>query len=298
MNLTLRQLRSFVAIADFGTFTKAAGAVHLSQPSLTVQIRQLEESLGVRLIDRNTRSANLTAIGRELLPTFRRMLMELDGVIADTRDLAARRRGVVRLACLPSFAASILPAAVASFRAEYPAIQFIIRDAVGKRITSLLRDETVEFGITAGRIADQALDVTPLMSDRMHVVLRRDHPLAQRKRITPKSLLTHPLILMDEDSTVRQAVNAGFRDAGLSVGAAFEATYMATAVGMARVGLGVAILPSSAAEAKPTETLASRPIEGANFARQIWLVQRNGRSLTPSAEAFVKHLLVVAKAIR
>ena len=70
---------------------------------------------------------------------------------------------------------------------------------------------------------------------------------------------------------------------------------MATAVGMAQVGLGVAILPSSAAEAKPTETLASRPIEGASFARQIWLVQRSGRSLTPSAEAFVEHLLVVAR---
>jgi DNA-binding transcriptional LysR family regulator len=298
MNLTLRQLRSFVAIADFGTFTKAAGAVHLSQPSLTVQIRQLEESLGVRLIDRNTRSASLTALGRDLLPTFRRMLTELDEVIADTRDLAARRRGVVRLACLPSFAAAILPAAIASFRAEYPAIQFVIRDAVGKRITSLLRDEAVELGITAGRITDQELDVTPLMSDRMHAVFRRDHPLARRKRITPKSLLPHPLILMDEDSTVRQAVNAGFREAGLSVGAAFEATYMATAAGMAQVGLAVAILPSSASEAKATETLTSRPIEGTGFVRQIWLVRRSGRSLTPSAEAFVEHLLVVTKAVQ
>jgi DNA-binding transcriptional LysR family regulator len=296
MNLTLRQLRSFIAIADLGSFTRAATAVHLSQPSLTVQIRQLEQSLGVRLVDRNTRSADLTAVGRDLLPTFRRMLAELDEVIADTRDLAAKKRGIVRLASLPSFAAAILPFAVASFRADYPAIQFVIRDAVGKRIASLLKDETVELGITAGRIADPELETTPLMTDRMHALYRHDHPLARRKRITPAMLTAYPLILMDEESTVRQAVNAGFHEAGLSASAAFEATYMATAVGMARAGLGVAVLPSSASEARPSDTLSSRPIEGANFARQIWLVQRAGRSLTPSAAKFVEHLLLATKA--
>jgi DNA-binding transcriptional LysR family regulator len=237
----------------------------------------------------------LTVLGRELLPTFRRMLTELNDVITDTRDLAARKRGIVRLACLPSFAAAILPSAVATFRAEYPAIQFVIRDAVGKRIADLLKNEMVEFGITAGRITDHELDAMPLMTDRMHAVFRRDHPLAGARRITPKLLTAHPLILMDEESTVRQTVNAGFHEADLSVAAAFEATYMATAVGMAQVGLGVAILPSSAVEAKPTEALISRPIEGANFVRQIWLVRRVGRSLTPSATAFVEHLLVVAK---
>lgn len=293
MNLTIRQLRSFIAIADFGSFTRAASAVHLSQPSLTVQIRQLEQSLGVRLVDRNTRSASLTALGRDLLPTFRRMLAELDAVISDTRDIAAKKRGIVRLASLPSFAAAILPSAVASFRADYPAIQFIIRDAVGKRIASLVKDETVEFGITAGRIADPELDVTALMRDRMHALLPHDHPLARRKRITPAMLIAYPLILMDEESTVRQAVNAGFQDAGLSAAAAFEATYMATAVGMAQVGLGVAILPSSAIEARPSAMLKSRPIEGASFTRQIWMVRRVGRSLAPSAAAFVEHLMAL-----
>jgi DNA-binding transcriptional LysR family regulator len=295
MNLTLRQLRSFVAIADFGSFTKAANAVHLSQPSLTVQIRQLEQSLGVRLLDRNTRSASLTALGRELLPTFRRMLAELDAVVTGTRDLAAKKRGIVRLASLPSFAAAILPAAVASFREDYPAIHFVIRDAVGRRIVSLLKDETVEFGITAGKIADPELEAVPLMSDRMHALFRYDHPLARRKRITPELLAAYPLILMDEESTVRQAVNAGFHEAGQVAVAAFEATYMGTAAGMAQVGLGVAILPSSAVEAQGSALLRSRPIEGADFTRQIWLIRRTGRSLTPSAAAFVEHLLGVAK---
>lgn len=291
MNLTIRQLRGFIAIADFGSFTRAASAVHLSQPSLTVQIRQLEQSLGVRLVDRNTRSATLTALGRELLPTFRRMLAELDAIISDTRDIAAKKRGIVRLASLPSFAAATLPSAVASFRADYPAIQFVIRDAVGKRIASLVKDETVEFGITAGRIADPELEVTALMMDRMHALFPHDHPLARRKRITPEILAGYPFILMDEESTVRQAVDAGFQDAGLSAIAAFEATYMATAVGMAQAGLGVAILPSSAIEARPSAMLKSTPIEGARFTRQIWIVRRVGRSLAPSAAAFVEHLM-------
>ena len=298
MNVTLRQIRSFVAIADLGSFTKAASALHLSQPSLTVQIRQLEQSLGTRVLDRNTRSANLTALGRDLLPAFRRMLGELDAVVTDARDLAAKKRGIVRLACLPSFAATLLPPVVARFRGYYPGVQFVVRDAVGKRIAALVKTETVDFGITAGEISDPELDVQELMEDRMHAVFPRGHPLAQRKRITPRLLAGHPLILMDEESTVRQVVNAGFRAAGLTAVPAFEATYMATAVGMAQAGLGIALLPSSAIEARPSEAMASAPVEGRAFTRKIWILRRAGRSLPPAAEVFLQYLCEATAAAR
>ncbi len=290
MNLTLRQIRGFLAIAQLGSFTKAASALNLSQPSLTVQIRQLEANLGLRLLDRNTRSANLTPVGRELLPTFRRILGELDTAVTGAKDIAAKKRGIVRLACLPSFAATVLPMAMAEFLARYPGIRFIIKDAVGRRIAALVKDEIVDFGVTAGEIADPELNVSELMEDRMHAIFPRDHPLARKRRITPALMAQYPLILMDEESTVRQVVEAGFAAAGLTAVPAFEATYMATAVGMVRAGLGITILPSTAVEASPTEQLASRPIKAAGFTRKIWAVRRSGRSLTPSAEIFLSHL--------
>src|SRR4051794_24847997 len=118
MNATLRQIRSFVVLAERGSFTQAAAMLHISQPALTVQIRELEQHLQVQLFDRNTRSVRLTRVGRELLPKLERLQEELDSVLADTRDVASGRRGIVRIACMTSFAASGLPAAIAAFRAR------------------------------------------------------------------------------------------------------------------------------------------------------------------------------------
>jgi DNA-binding transcriptional LysR family regulator len=102
--LDLKQIEYFVRVAELGSFTRAASLLNLSQPALTVQIRNLEEALGVRLFDRNTRTVSLTRMGRELVPALQRIVRDLDAVVAEARDLAAQRHGIVRLAALPSFA--------------------------------------------------------------------------------------------------------------------------------------------------------------------------------------------------
>ena len=101
----------------------------MSQPALTVQIRKLEESLHSRLFDRNSRSVELTRIGRELLPVLVRTLQDIDAMVADTHEQSAGRRGTVRVAALPSFAASLLPDVILAYRGN-PGIGFVVRDAV------------------------------------------------------------------------------------------------------------------------------------------------------------------------
>src|SRR4051812_6190915 len=108
MNLNLRQIRAFVVVARFSSFTRAADLLHLTQPALTVQIRQLEQALGIKLFDRNTRAVELTRIGRELLPVMERLRGEIDAVVVSTRERAAMRSGIVRIAALPSVAATVL----------------------------------------------------------------------------------------------------------------------------------------------------------------------------------------------
>lgn len=290
MRPNLAQIRSFVAIAKAGSFTGAARTIHLSQPALTVQIRQLELLLGVRLIDRDTRSVNLTRIGRELAPIFERVLHELDSVIAGAQQLASKRHGVVRLACLPSFAASVLPPAIVAFRRQHPAVQFVLRDGVGGKVVALVKADAVDFAIAGGEIEDPELAANILMRDRLHAVYRSPHALDREKTITAEALARHPLILMDEDSTVRAITNRAFREAACAVKPVIEATYMATAVGMVRVGLGVALLPSTANESRPTGRLKSRPIAGKNFERPIFVVRKAGRTLPPTSDAFLTML--------
>jgi DNA-binding transcriptional LysR family regulator len=290
MTPSVAQMRSFIAIAKQGSFTRAARSLHLSQPALTVQIRQLEQALKVRLIDRNTRSVALTRIGRELVPILERLLGELDTVVSNARDLSTRQYGIVRVACLPSIAATVMPSAIAAFKVRHPGVQFNVRDGVGGKILALLRSDAVDFGITAGEVNDPEFKTSVLMRDHMHAVYLAPHPLHKEKKITPEKLSRFPLILMDEESTVRQLVDRAFRLAGVSAKPIIEATYMATAVGMVQARLGVAILPSAAIEARPAGRLKSKPIEGKHFTRPIFIVQKAGRSLPPASESFLTTL--------
>src|SRR5580658_1950870 len=130
MTYSLPQLRAFVTLADERSFTRAATRLHLSQPALTVQIRNLEMSFGARLFDRDSRGVALTRVGGELAPRLRRLLFDLDGAMSEAREIAKGQRGTIRIAALPSFSASLLPDVVARFRAANPAISFIIRDAI------------------------------------------------------------------------------------------------------------------------------------------------------------------------
>jgi DNA-binding transcriptional LysR family regulator len=206
------------------------------------------------------------------------------------KDLASKRLGIVRLACLPSFAATVLPKAIVAFRVRHPGIQFLLKDGVGRKIVGLVRSEEVDFGITGGDVSDPDLHTEILTRDRMHAVYLVPHALDKEKKITAESLARHPLILMDEESTVRQVVDVAFDKLGHSVKPALEATYMSTAVGMARAKLGVAVLPSTAIEAHASGKLKSRPIEGSEFGRSIFIVRKAGRSLPPASESFVSTL--------
>src|SRR6476619_1840817 len=139
MDVNLRQVRAFVSVAHLKSFTRAAQLLHISQPALTVQIKKLEEDLQIKLLDRNSRMVDLTRVGLELLPVFQRILHELDSVVVDTRALATKQHGVVRIATLPSFAAGLLPAAISRFRRSNPRMTFVLRDMIASRVNDSVR---------------------------------------------------------------------------------------------------------------------------------------------------------------
>ena len=291
MEPDIKQIRAFATVAHLGSFTRAANLLHLSQPALTVQIRNLEEALGVRLFDRNTRTVALTRLGRDLLPAFQRILQDLDAVVSEARDVAAMRNGIVRLAALPSFASGILPEIIARFRAEHPAISFAIHDVIASGVIAQVREEQVDLGLTGGHIVDTDLEALFTTHDDMHVVYPAGHPLEDAKRIDVEALARHPLILMHPTTSVRAVVDAAFLAAGRQPIVAVEATYMSTAVGMVRAGLGAAILPGSAMEVRAETSLRSRAVEDPRFTREISLIKKTERTLPPAAESFARALV-------
>jgi len=291
MDLNLRQIRTFLAVAQSGSFTKAADMLHLAQPTLTVQIRRLEEALEVKLFDRNTRSVSLTRVGKELLPVFERMVGDLDAVISDTRDIAAMRRGIVRVAALPSMAAGILPATIKRFRELHSGASFVVKDAVASRVAGMVRDEDVDIGVMGGMRKGSGLDVLYEKQERLLVVFPEDHWLARRRSIGIEEIAACPIVMLDPATSVRNVVEAAFLEAGKTINTACEATYMMTAVGMVSGGLGITILPETSLEISAFRGIMSSPIKGGGFIRSVSVIAKSGRTLPPLSQLFAENLI-------
>lgn len=296
MSITLRQLRALAAAVETGSFGRAAAQLNLSQPALTVQIRGLEEALGVTLFDRSARGVRPTAAGQGLAQSFARVLAELDHVVAGAREQAARRSGSVHLAVLPSVAATLLPDALARLRRDHPGIRVLVHDGVARRVAERVKDGAAELGIGTLSGPDAALHATPLFEDDLVAVLPPGHPLAQEAVLAPAQLAAVPLVLTDPDSSLRALAERAFAQAGLVLRPAYEATYMSTAVAMVRAGLGIGVLPATALDLKVAPVLQTRPIDAPAMRRRILLLRRAGSSLSPAAEALAEALLATVTA--
>ncbi len=298
MNINLRWFEAFTMVARLGSFTGAAKHLHLSQPALTVQIRQLEEAVGARLFDRSTRMVRLTPIGRQLAPTIERVLQEIDAVLVNVNELSTHVKGTVTIGALPSISSKLLPATIAEFQKQYPGIVVRLRDVLAQRIVRLVREEEVDIGIGTLRVPEPDMQFTPLFTDHLGVIFPAGHPLERRRTVALKSLAAFPLILMDLETSVRDLVDRAFESIGVSPVPAFEAAHMSTAVALVRAGLGITIEPSSAMELASFKGLRFRAISHKGLVRQIGVIRNARRSLSPSAEAFTGVLKAVCKTLK
>ncbi|MFC3125587.1 LysR family transcriptional regulator [Pseudoroseomonas globiformis] len=285
MTVTLRGLRAFATVLRYGSFTRAAALLNVTQPALTVQIRQLENGLGLRLLDRTPRGAEPTAAGRELARSLEPMLQELDHTILSLKDLAARHRGVVRLAALPSVASGLLPDTIARLQSTYPHLQVRLREAVTGQVYEMVRSEQVDLGLATDLSPGGALAVERLFQDRILALLPAAHPLARLRAIPLARLAGEKLLLLESDSSIRRLVDDAFAAGGHMLRPAFEAVHMGTLAGMARAGLGIALMPSTAPETAMAPGLVTRPLGPPELRRWVGLIRLRDRSLPPAAEA-------------
>jgi DNA-binding transcriptional LysR family regulator len=288
MNVGLRQIRSFVAVARCGSFTLAANSLHVSQPALSVQIHELERGLGLKLFDRTSRAVHLTPFGRELVPMFTKLLDDLEVILDHVQERAARRHEIIRLACVPSIAATVLPKLIADFRSKRPLVDIALKDVVWRRVLAMVRAEEVDLGIAPADVEDDDLNVTKLMEDRMHAVFPRRHPLARVRRLTLDEVSRYPLVLTGKDSNVRSTIDAALSERGGLAMPVSEVSQAASAVGMVRAGFGVTILPSTSMEIRGDRSLKTMPI--LDCVRRVSLLRKRGHPLSAAAKSFVAQL--------
>lgn len=290
MQLTLSQLRALVALKRYGSFTAAADAMGRTQPAVTAQVKQLEEFLGIKLVDRTTRRLRLTSTGVDLVPEFARILQDLDDVVEASRRLRRKVAGTVRIACIPSVAVNFLPRSIAAFRERFPMIAFSVNDTIGERVVELVKQAKVEFGITDVTPGTADLEVIPLINDTIRAFFLAGHPIELTQRVDAEELCRHDLILSEPGTNVRRIVDAAFAATGRHAFAACEVAHNITAVGLVRAGLGVALLPPTYVEEGLDMRIRSRELQGPGFERQIGIVKLRNRTLAPAAKAFMQDL--------
>lgn len=289
MNLSTRQLRAFVALAQEKHFTRAAQRCHLTQPAFSALIRTLEETAGVRLFDRNTRRVELTVEGRVLESTAQRLLGELELAMEDLRGHAERRRGRVAVAALPSLAAGWLPGLLAQFHAEYPGIVMQLRDALLDPCLDMVQSGEVDFAVAARRTDMSGLDSTFLHADRYFLVCRQDHPLASQRQVRPRDVARWPAIQLSRGSSVRQRLDEALgADAFTPL---LEVEHLATVTGLVLAGMGVSVVPAMTLFHFQRPELVIRPLQGRALTRPLYLVKRKGRALSVAAQTFYDLLM-------
>ncbi len=292
----IRPIRAFLAVARLGSFTRAAAELHVSQPALTVQIHQLEESLSVQLFDRNKRHVALSSSGRELLKPLEKILADIEALMAASHDLTGLRSGSVAVASLPSVASSLLPAVIRQFTAAHPKISLQINEAIADQVVRLVKTEAVDFGIGTKVGSDKEIDCVEFLTDELCAFYPDGHPLAKRKRLQLHDVAAYPLILTTKGSSVRTLVERALEKEGLEVTLACDANYMSTAVGMVRAGLGVSILPQSAIDSASCDGVQVAVIRTPGLTRNISLIRKRNRSLSPAAQSFIDVLRHTANA--
>jgi DNA-binding transcriptional LysR family regulator len=283
-NVSTRQLRAFIALAEQRNFTRAASLSNLSQPAFSALIRQLEEALGLRLFDRSTRSVELTPEGAEFERSARRVLDEFEGALAGMHDQAARRRGRVSIALLPSLAAGWLPQVLAGFRESYPGIELQVADVLSEPCIELVRSGHADFALAATRAETPELRAEPFCSDDFHLVCPDDHPLAHASEVRPRDVAAYPFIHLSRTSSVRQYLDAATHPQVMNT--VLEVDQLATVTGMVRAGLGISIVPRLTLFHFQSPGLVTRRLSWPGLKRRLYLVQRRDRSLSMAAQGF------------
>lgn len=285
MRLDILGLEAFLAIADQGRFGKAARQLHITQTALTRRLQNFEELLGVKLVERTTRSVSLTHVGRAFLPQARRLLSDLTAALVEIRETGKAQRGDVSIACVPTVGVQYLPKIIEAYSARYPENRIKILDHASSGVSGAVLRHEAEFGINIAGPHHPELESVSLLEDRFVLVCRDDHALARRKKLRWQQLESHPLIFVGAESGNRPLLDSALLDRRLRLEAHYEVQRSSTALGLVAAGVAAGIVPSLAIQPGTYPRLRVIALTDPVVSRTLVLLCRKGAHLSPAAQA-------------
>ena len=290
MNVSLRQLRAFAAVASTGSFTEAARQLHLTQSAVSMLVRQLEKEFGLPLFDRMRPAIALTETGRELLPLAQRMLDDLQQVVEGAGDLRALRRGTLRLAVPQLLACTWMPDLIAKFEKAHPNISIRLVDTTADEVVACVQRSEADIGFGPERATEADVEATFIKEVPIRLILPAQHRLAGRRRISWQDVRDERWIIYSGEFHRQLEQTLAEHDASLAIRGAAEVGYLTTALALVGKGMGVTAAPDYARSMAAHFGVRFVALMEPAINRGFYLYRRRRQALSPGATEFVKLL--------
>jgi len=285
MSIPINQILVFTTVARTGSFAEAAIQLHLSQPALSVAMKNLEQSLGGKLLARTTRSVTLTPEGKAFYPVARRLLSEWEQSMQDVRNHFALGRGKLDIAAMPTYTTNFLPKILAEFHSHYPNIHITVHDVIAENVVQMVREERSELGITFAPEDAPDLHFQPLYQDRFVAILPFKHPLLEQQTLKWIDLLAYPHLSLQRPAGTRKLIDQALQEKGFLLTPAFESHQLVSIGRMVNEGLGLSVVPSTSRAQMEEMGLQCRAISAPVITHQVGIVTRPQQALSAAALA-------------
>ena len=296
---TLRQFAYLLALADYRNFRRAADAVHVSQPTLSQQLRALEARLGVTLVERNESPVQLTPVGREVVVRVRRIMLD----VRDVEELARRSNtgmvGTIRFGVTPTLGPYLMPGIVASLHRQFPDLRLYIREGIpDEQVRELSRGE-LDMVLSPLPVSGSDLHIEPLFQEPMHIVAPPEHPVAQASQVRKETLAGIGFLSLDRRHHAHRQTLEICEQLGASLLEDYEGTSLDSLRQMCGSGLGFAILPELylRSEVGGKDMVTQLELADWSASRSIAAVWRNGAAYSQVFDTIAQTVAVEARRI-
>ncbi|SDI26013.1 LysR family transcriptional regulator [Propionivibrio dicarboxylicus] len=287
LNVSLKLLKAFLALCEHRNFTRAAEHCHVSQSAFSGMIFRLEDEVGTRLFDRDTRNVALTPEGELFAEAAQHLVSDIQWTFSNLNDYVTKKKGRVRVAALPSIAGEWLPQIIAEYRRRYPGINVEIHDVLSDHCLELLQNGLVDIAMAAPNVPPEQYASELFYADSFFLICRRDHPLATREMVAIDDLRGCDFIHLAGTASIHQFVVKAIGATGVNP-SSFEIRNLATMAGLILQGLGVSLLPELTLYQFRHPELTTIPLAPPGISRSIHIIWRKDRPLSVAAEAMLE----------
>lgn len=286
--VNLKLLHMFVAVAENRSFRMTAEQLGRSQSAVSLQIKQLEEQVGVSLFHRTTRRVELTVEGERLLAHARRALDEWEDGLRQIRDVVDIQRGTLSIGCVPTVAATILPKALFAFRTAYPGINVNLRELATHDLLDSIRRREIDFGIGPALEDSTEFHFESLFNEPIFALASKNFRLPKRRSVDLADLCALPLVMNSKSAELRKVLERALLARGLNMEIKFEVLHTHTLIALVMAGMGVGILPRIAVPKFRGSKMQALPIANPALVRSVSIISLRGQSFSPAAKELTK----------